>query len=481
MGTQPQATIEAGVPTLPVQPTGPGTAATEAPAAAPTVGTPLPQATTTAVPELESLSGLHLIDLNSAQEISLFEGSDATWVRYDQFHWDMIEPERTEPPAYQWSAVNESGLLNAVQSGMKPIGMILFTPAWAQKHAGMACGPVAEQALGAFAQFAGALVSRYSQPPYNVKVWELGNEPDILLGAVDPHSGYGCWGEPNEIYFGGEYYAEMLKVVYPAIKAADPGATVLVGGLLMDCDPVNSPETSPGSGVLKDCIASRFLEGILADGGGDFFDGVSFHAYDYYGEKLGIYGNGNWGSAYSTTGPVLVAKSQFIRSLLENYGHPDKMLLNTEVALLCSPEGSAKCTSEEFIKTKAAFLAQANVYALREGLAANIWYHLRGWRGSELVDAALQPNLAYQALAFNSKVLLGATFSSEITLFPGVRGFELNRNGKRLWMLWSLDETAHQIQLPAQPVTVYDLFGSPLQANTNLTVDSMPVYVEFGQ
>jgi hypothetical protein len=220
---------------------------------------------------------------------------------------------------------------------------------------------------------------------------------------------------------------------------------------------------------------------VLVSGGGDFFDGVSFHAYDFYGGTPGIYGNSNWASAYNTTGPVLVAKSRFIRSLLETYGHPDKTLLNTEVAILCSPEGSSTCTSEEFIRTKASYLAQSNAYALQEGLSANIWYHIRGWRGSELVDAALQPNLAYQALAFNARQLQGATISSEITNFPGVRGFEFNRAGKRVWMLWSLDENTYPVQLPSTPEVVYDLFGAPLQAGTEVTVDFMPVYVEFSQ
>jgi hypothetical protein len=45
--------------------------------------------------------------------------------------------------------------------------------------------------------------------------------------------------DPVTLNFGGEYYGNMLKIVYPAIKSADPQAQVLVGGLLLDCDPVN--------------------------------------------------------------------------------------------------------------------------------------------------------------------------------------------------------------------------------------------------
>ena len=39
----------------------------------------------------------------------------------------------------------------------------------------------------------------------------------------------------NDPYYGGGYYAEMLKIVYPQIKAADPEAQILIGGLLLFC------------------------------------------------------------------------------------------------------------------------------------------------------------------------------------------------------------------------------------------------------
>ena len=45
---------------------------------------------------------------------------------------------------------------------------------------------------------------------------------------------FGCWDDPEDAYYGGEYYAEMLKVVYPVIKEADPEAKVLFGGLLYE-------------------------------------------------------------------------------------------------------------------------------------------------------------------------------------------------------------------------------------------------------
>ena len=94
----------------------------------------------------------------------------------------------------------------------------------------------------------------------------------------------------------------------------------------MDCDPVNPPEITKDSGQLRDCTSSKFLEGILEAGAGDSFDGVSFHAYDYYYGDLGVYGNEGWHSAATTTGPVLIAKSRFYKVIF------DSIWLSTEGA-----------------------------------------------------------------------------------------------------------------------------------------------------
>ena len=158
-------------------------------------------------------------------------------------------------------------------------------------------------------------VTRYSKPPYNVKYWELGNEPDVDPANMPPNAVYGCWGNINDPYYGGGYYAELLKAIYPRIKVADPDAQVLIGGLLLDCDPTNPP-IDANTGLPRNCTPSRFLEGILLNGGGEFFDSVSFHAYDYYGSNLGEYSNANWHSSWNTTGPVLTAKVNYLRKLL---------------------------------------------------------------------------------------------------------------------------------------------------------------------
>ena len=319
-----------------------------------------PPPTQKAVEPPPYLYGIHVYNLDSPEEIALLRQSGGSWTRFDGLNWDLIEPEKTEPPTYHWDTIDEQSLRVAGENGIRTIAIIQFTPAWAQKYQGSACGPISEESFDDFAGFMRSLVGRYSQAPFNLKYWEIGNEPDVDPASVQPRSGFGCWGDPADPYFGGGYYAEMLKAVYPQVKATDPEAQVLVGGLLLDCDPLTPPETQPGSGEAKDCTPAKFLEGILANGGGDYFDGVSFHGYDYYAGSLGKYNNGNWHSASDTTGPVLTAKANYLRNLLAHYGHPEKYLLNTENAILCGRDGKEEiCQAEDFSLTRAYYLAQA--------------------------------------------------------------------------------------------------------------------------
>ncbi len=440
--------------------------------------TPVFLPTETEPPAANSLPfvGLYSAHLGNPEKASLIAASGAVWTRHDSFHWDLIEPVRTDPPTYDWSSVDEAALQNAAANGLQMIGLVQYAPDWAQKYAGIACGPVAEDALGAFGQFMAALAARYG----DVTHWELGNEPDVGATLVPPHSGFGCWGEPDELFYGGGYYAEMLEAVYPQIKTTNPNAQVLVGGLLLDCNPVAPPESPPGSGNLRDCTPTTFIEGVLAAGGGAYFDGISFHAYDYYYETVGYYGNVNWVSGFNRTGlePVVTAKTRYLRDLLAQYGVDGKALINTETALLCGSGAGAEahCHAPAFEQMKAGYVVQANAAAFAAGLRANLWYSLdSGWRATNLEGDA------YRAFQFSAMQLADATYASPITNYAGVIGYRFVRESGDFWLLWSFDTEAHTVELPAQPGALYDMLGEPLPASQTVEVGVLPVYVVWGR
>jgi len=427
---------------------------------------------------IQTVFGAGMDQLTSGGGLDQMVAAQISWTRPTGVVWSSVEP--TEG-TYNWSVLTslESELQNASSKGIQVILIVHSTPEWARKIAGSgpSCGPISQGKLPAFGNFMRALVARYSVSPYNVKYWEIWNEPDIDPIYVSPDSPYGCWGDQNDAYYGGGYYAEMLKAAYPQIKAADPQAQVLVGGLLLDCDP--RPEAGCAA-VGHSSVPGKFLEGILINNGAPYFDGVSFHAYDYYFGQSGQYGNSNWQSAWNTTGSVLIAKAQFIQDLLGQYGVSDKFLMNTESALLCNA-----CSNDSvFETTKAYYVAQAYSAAIAKGLRANIWYSVMGWQNSGLLNPDLSPRPAYTAFQFARSELRDAAFAGDITGSDigdasSVKGYKFNRGDRRIWVLWSLDGAAHSINLPGVPLTAWDALGNPVTPAVSMNVTLNPLYLEW--
>lgn len=163
-----------------------------------------------------------------------------TWVRYNGILWPEVETTQGER---DWSVLQpvEQELRTLAEAGLTTVVVVRGAPTWAQQIPGVMCGPITPAALDTFASFLHDLVARYSVAPYNVRYWELGNEPDVAPAFVPETMPYGCWGDTNDPYYGGGYFAEMLKRAYPAIKQANPHAQVVLGGLALDCDPTLPP------------------------------------------------------------------------------------------------------------------------------------------------------------------------------------------------------------------------------------------------
>jgi hypothetical protein len=420
---------------------------------------------------LRNVFGINTHTLDLAGGLEQVAQAGSVWTR-NGFIWETIEPTQG---ARNWNTELEQGLIRADTLGVELIMLIEDTPGWALK-AGYDCGAVAQEQFPALAQFAYDLVKRYSAPPYNVRYWELWNEPDVW-GIL------GCWGDPSDTdYYGGYYYGQMLQVVYPRIKEADPRAQVLVGGLLLDCDPINPP-------FWKDCTSSRFLEGVMASGAGPFFDGVSFHAYDYYTGK-GTYDNVLWSSSYNTTGPVSIAKARYLKEVLAQYGYEEKYLMNTETAVLwgwdwTNPLPCDPSAPPDVEVTKVYYVIHSYTVAVAEGWKANVWYSALGYRCTGLLNSDLSPKPAYYAYQFAQQKLGEAVFVRQIAEYPQVMGYEYETTGKNLWVLWSLDGQAHTILLPKQPVEVNRVGEdgrAVLEPTTGtMIIDLSPRFVEFSK
>lgn len=399
-------------------------------------------------------------------------------MRVAAFDWKSIEPYRTSPATYDWTKVNNEKLKNLADRGITVIGTVRFSPAWAQKYPPYSCGPIAESALDAFAQFLTEAVKIYSQPPYSIKYWELGNEVDAPAFANDPDSIFGCWGGwDDDPYYGGSYYARILEKTYPAMKAANPAIQVLIGGLLLDCDPTNPP-------AGKTCTPAKFLEGILINNGkydgGNYFDAVSFHGYPFYAGS-GKIGYDEDHPYWAHRGGVVLGKIDFVRSVLAKY-NVAKPILHTEGALLCH-ENNLFCNppDNQFLEAQANYVVWLYIRNWAAGVIGTSWYSFEGpgWRNSSLLDGKQQPRPAYYSLKNLTTRLDRAEYRQQIYQYPGLRVYEFTTPYKRIWVMWSPDQQPHTIDLPSGTFQIVDKYGAAITPiNNQITVNS-PVYIDI--
>lgn len=137
----------------------------------------------------------------------------------------------------------------ASAEGIRPIVVLMFTPAWANGNRGATVPP---DNPAEFAEFAGETAKRLKDAGVLYEIWNEQDEDKFFAGAPGNAS----------------HYVAMLKGAYAAIHANDPTAIVNLG-----------PLTGGNVGYLK---------AMYDLGAKDFFDGISVHL-DHEGNKQSPY------------------------------------------------------------------------------------------------------------------------------------------------------------------------------------------------
>lgn len=200
--------------------------------------------------------------------------------------------------------------------------------------------------------------------------WEVTYRPtrasdygDVVRVVVEHFSArgvhtYQIWNEPNHPRFwpsgpDAREYVPMLRAGYEAVKAADPGATVLLGGLSKS--------------------DFYYLEDVYREGGGPYFDAVAVHPYTY-----GVDPTAAWNGVHDWEDPDRISINAFpaiqeVRRSMEAFGDSGKQVWLTEFGYSTTTQDGGVSAAAQ-----AAFLTKAYRYVERfPWVKTMFWYAAR--------------------------------------------------------------------------------------------------------
>jgi len=166
--------------------------------------------------------------------------SGAKWVRLS-IDWRLNEPAVPGVHDIWWTAHVDRAVEISNAAGLNMLMVVYDAPVWAS-------GSTARNTPrnpADYARFMGYIANRYRG---KIKAYEVWNEPNIER----------FWTNPNAAE-----YTRMLQATYPAVKTADPAATVVFGG--------------PSHADY------RYIEAAYAAGAKGYFDAMAVHPYTYCG------------------------------------------------------------------------------------------------------------------------------------------------------------------------------------------------------
>jgi hypothetical protein len=315
-------------------------------------------------------------------------------------------------------------------------------------------------------QFLTAAVGRYGAPPYNVKHWEIYNEPDNGDKWHALKGGYGYFGNQPQAYY------DLLKAVYRRVKRVDPEAQIVFGGLAYD----NWNDGENGLPFVRD-----FLDKVLELGGARYFDYMNFHYYPIFQPAWDPYGHG------------IIGKATFLRDKLAEYG-VDKPFICTEAGMWSD---AAHGGSHEL---QSRYVAQVYARSAAAELTPTIWYQftdddiLGTWKFG-LVNSDLSPKPSYRAYQTAARQLASTQYFRTLahdetgTDQMEAYAFLTPSHSTRIIVAWTNDELKHPLVLQTkQVISVAKLGGQTIiddiddgvrDGRVELTVGPSPVYLRF--
>jgi polysaccharide biosynthesis protein PslG len=287
------------------------------------------------------------------REITLLAASGVRWVRAN-VSWSAAQPvgPRTLDPAF-------IGDVDHAVRSMRALGLQVLMPIadgvpyWASSDpakyvdaSGQHWNRLREpQQLSDYTVFVQQVVARYA--PMGVHAYEVWNEPnstDFWPAGPDAAA-----------------YTRMLQQTYPVIKAADPSAVVVMGGLSKN--------------------DYTFLEEMYAAGAAGFFDVANVHPYSGAADPTLC-----WNQAGTNRkAKDAICGIEEIHAVMQVHGDGAKPLWLTELGWSTSGEYAVSPTQQgtylvsalDVLRTKYPYVRVAMIYSLRD----------TGWLGTGADDS----------------------------------------------------------------------------------------------
>ena len=179
-------------------------------------------------------------DEQRAHVLDRLQAAGVTSVRID-LSWVMLQPDGPDS-YYRWGTeLVDRVIAMANERNIRPLMMLWLTPGWANGDQGQRTAPYRAED---YARVAGWAADRWRG---KVLGWEVWNEPnsDAFLRGADPAA-----------------YVRILRAAYPAIKAGDPDAAVVFGGVeYNDVDWLRRAYDAGAKGAF-DVLATHPYQGI---------------------------------------------------------------------------------------------------------------------------------------------------------------------------------------------------------------------------
>jgi hypothetical protein len=304
------------------------------------------------------------------RDLALLEAARVDVLRIS-IGWDEVEPQRDRYDFAFWDEVVEM----AGEAGVTLIPYVAYTPDWNSDGAPESFWKTPPRDVAEFGELMQLLAERYRG---RVRSWELWNEPD------------------NEDYWLGsaEQFAELVSAGADGVRAGDPDARVVLGGLAGGVD---------------------FLRALFDDYGvGERVDVVNLHGYYE-----------TWNPNPLETLPEYIGE---VREIVDQHGGRQALWMaevgysnfapapGALAARLYSYEHTPEFQAVMLVRTLALLLSQPE-------LSLIAWYELKDARPADAVIgdahnrhlgvafADYRPKPALDALAFMSE-LFGAGFRS---------------------------------------------------------------------